>query len=528
MRYARRSLPTIAVIAGLVAALAGCAGSESPPDAVDSTPVDGGTLNWAIPGEPAAGGIDPIMAISLDAQEVQSLAYDTLLTRDDSGEPQPALATSWEKKNDLTYVFTLREGVKFADDEPFTAQDVVYSFETYLSEPTSKKAYIVNLADVEAHGDYEVTFTLSKPDGTFLNAVSAADTFFIINSKSYAAATEDERQTQTFGSGPFGVTEWQNGVSITMEKNSRYWGPGPHIDTIVFPIIPDESARLAALQQGTVQAAYFTDGVTAQQAVDAGFAQGALSNTRPLQVYLNPESGPLSDIRVRQALSLSLDRQALADSAMLGYGAASLLPPVGYPSAPAPDGETPFYVRDVEAAKELLAEAGQEHPVIRLQYLGDRVPSHHPVYELMQQQAAEAGIQLELAATPIAEQQVIATQGKSFEGMVSVPGSMRPDSLFFFDPFLSPTGNLNHWKENPDADEARAILEQARAETDPNAKQELVEKLADEMAQQVLMLIPVAVPVIIETWDENALMGYSSDPYNSRRMLTESWLSQHG
>ncbi|WP_029150273.1 ABC transporter substrate-binding protein [Microbacterium indicum] len=524
--FARTTAAALAV--GLVIALAACSpGAETAETAATSEPVDGGTLTWAIGAQPTAGGVDPMIATALAAQTIMDQGYETLLTKNDDGEIEPGLALSYDQPDDTTFVFTLRDDVKFADGSDFTADDVVYTFETYQQATTSKKAYLANLESVEATGDDEVTFHFSSPDGTFLNAVSHRETFMIVGREGYGAASEDERSVQTYGTGPFQVTDWEDGVSLTLTRNEYYTGDaGPYVDEIVLSVIPDESTRLSALQQGTVQAAYLGDGTLADQAVQGGLTLGNPSYTQSLPIFINPESGPLSDVRVRQAVSLALDRQALIDTAMFGYGEVSTAIPAGDPAAPEVTDETPYYTRDVEAAKELLSEAGQPDPTITLSYFSDALASQHPIYELMQQQLAEAGITLELKATPTAELAPIFTAGETFTDLVSLPWSYRADPTFYFDPFLSEAGAMNHWSGNADAERATELLAEAKAAIDEDEKAELTAELNDEVAEQVLVLVPMSVPSNFEVWDANALQGYDSDPYGSRYRLTESWLAE--
>ncbi|MFF7291195.1 ABC transporter substrate-binding protein [Microbacterium sp. NPDC008134] len=522
--YRRRTALLGATIAAALLITA-CTPTASDPSSEAGDPVAGGTLHWGLGAQPAAGGVDPMVAAALAAQVIMDQSYETLLTKADDGTIEPGLATSWEQVDDLTWVFELREGVAFADGTEFTADDVVYTFETYLTAQTGKKAYLANMESVEATGDLEVTFRLSAVDGTFLNAVSGWQTMFIVGRDGYGNATEEERQTRTYGTGAFQVVDWQDGVSLTLDKNEHYWGEDePYLDQIVFDIIPDESTRLAALQSGSIQGASFIDALTADQAASAGYTLGERSYTQGVGIYLNPGDGPLSDIRVRQAVSLALDRQALVDTAALGNGAISLLTPAGDPASPEITDSTPLYTRDLDAARALLEEAGQPNPTIQLSYFGDVAASQHPIYELMQQQLAEAGITLTLKATPQAELAPIYTTGESFVDMVALPGSYRPDPALYFDGFLSEAGLYNHWRDNPEADEARDLLAQVRAESDPDAKAELVEQLTDEVAEQVLVLMPLALPVYSEVWDSTKLIGYDSDPYTSMHNLIGSWL----
>ena len=522
-------LSLIGAVAALTLAVTACSGSTDPaPDGAEEVgePVAGGTATYAIDAQPLGGGVDPMVATALAAQTIMDQAYETLLTRDADGEIQPGLALEYEQPDELTYVFTLREGVKFADGSDFTADDVVYTFEAYQAATTSKKAYLVGLESVTAPDDYTVQFTFSQPNGTFLNAAAHRETFMIVGREGYGSATDEERQTRTFGTGPFQLTAWEDGVSMTLSKNENYWQEGkPYLDTIEMPIIADDTTRLAAVQQGTADAAWFGDGNIADQALAAGFTLGDLAYTQTLPIFINPESGPLSDVRVRQAVSLALDRQGLIDVAMLGYGEVSLVVPAGDPATPGVDADTPQYTQNIDEAKALLEEAGQPNPTIELSYFSDAAQNQHPIYEQMQQQLAEAGITLTLKATPASEMSPIFTAGETFTDLVSLPWSYRADPTFYFDPFLSDSGAMNHWDGNTDADAAKDLLAQAKAASDPDEKADLIAQLTTEVAEQVLVLVPMAVPGHFEIWNQDTFHGYTTDPYGSRFNLTEAWVT---
>lgn len=521
----RRHWAGAAALAVATLTIAGCASGGTPATQEPAgDPVAGGTLTWGVPAEPSAGGIDPMVASAIAAEVIDSIAYDTLLTRDDAGTVEPALATEWEQPDELTWVFQLRDDVTFADGSPFDAGDVVYSFET-RADGGSNATYLSSMESVEATGDHEVTFHFSQPDGTFLDAVSARQTFFIVSEEAYGGATEEERQTLTAGTGAFQVTEWKQGVSITMEKNENYWGEAPYLDKIVFELYPDENTLLAAVQQGSVQAASFIDGSLAQQAASSGFTLGDAAFRQNLAIYINPESGPLADVNVRRAFSLALDRQALVDTAMLGNAGVSFVPPAGDPGAP-DAAALPYYTRDLDEAKRLLKEAGQPNPEITLNYMGDVAAAHHPVYEMMQQQLAEAGITLNLKATPLAEISPIFTTGASWTDLVAIPGSPRASAVFYLEPVLLEGGVYNHWDGNPDAEKARELLQQAKAAATPAEYTALVDQLATETAEQVLEFVPAAVPVYFEVWDSSKLHDYKNDAFYSRSALDTAWLSK--
>lgn len=524
----RKPLTVIGTAALLTLTLVSCAGGDPDSGATPTgDPIKGGTLIYAVNAEPAAGGVDPMVGTGLANYFTMDQTYETLLTKDEDGVIQPGLALSYKQPDELSYVFALREGVMFSDGTPFTASDVVYTFETLLASTISKKAYLGGLESIVADDDLTVTFTFSSPNGTFIDAVSHRETFFIVSEAWYSQATPDERQRAAVGTGPFALTEWQDGVSITFEANEYYWDEGkPYVDGMVFQIIPDESTRLAALQQGSVHAAWFSDGTVAQQAVDSGYTLGDLAYTQGLPIFINPESGPLSDIRVRQAVSLALDREQIIELVFFGDGEVSFVTPSGDPNVGVPDGDTPYYTRDVEAAIALLKEAGQPSPTITINYFGEVAQNHHPMYELMQQQLAEAGITLQLNAMSTAEISPIFTQGASFTDLVSLPWSYRANSAFYFDPFLSEAGAMNHWEGNPDAAEAIALLAEAKTITDIEEQAGVIQELNEIVAENVLVLVPAALPQNYQVWDAEALFGYTTDPYTSRYNLKNAWLAE--
>lgn len=515
-----------AAVAVTVLALTGCTsgGGDAGPAEPAGDPVAGGTLTWGVSAEPTGGGIDPMVGSSAPAEVIYSMAYDTLLTRDNDGNIEPALATEWEQVDDRTWVFQLREDATFADGSEFDADDVVYSFETRLDGGTNA-TYLSLLDSVEATGEYEVTFTFSQPDGTFLDAVSARQTFLIVGEEGYGNATEQERQTRTFGTGAYQATGWEQGVSVTMEKNEEYWGEEPYLDKIVFELYTDENTLLAALQQGSVQAAAFVDGSLAQQAESSGFTLGEAAFRRNLAVYVNPESGPLADVNVRRAISLALDRQEIVDTAMLGNAGVSFVPPAGDLGAPDPM-SLPYHEQDIEEAKRLLEEAGQPNPEITLSYMGDVAAAHHPVYEMMQQQLAAVGITLNLEATPLSEIAPVFTAGESWKDLIAIPGSPRASAAYYLEPVLLEGGYYNHWDGNPDAEKAQALLKEAKSATTPEEYYELIDQLAVESADKALEFVPAAVPVTFEVWDSSKLVGYETDLYTARSGLDTAWLAQ--
>ncbi|SMX94885.1 ABC-type transport system, substrate-binding protein [Brevibacterium sp. 239c] len=523
-RSIRSSIAVVSAAAMLIGVTA-CGNTSS--TSADGPPTDGGTLKYAIAIQPPAGGIDPVIASSIAGQHLMDQAYEPLLSKDEAGKIQPELAVSYSQEDETTYRFQLREGVKFADGSAFDADDVVYSFEQYMKSTSGKAAYLPSLKSAKKLDEYSVELTLNQADSTFVNALANRELFLMVSSDGYAKASKEDREKRSYGTGPFVLTDWQDGVSMTFEKNDEYWAKDqPRLDGIEFRIIPDDSTRLAAVQQGSVDAASFTDGVTAKQAAFGNWTLGKTYSTQALPIFINPTSGPLKDKKVRQAVSLALNRDVLIKTAQYGDGEVSYAAPAGDPAAPAVTDSTPNYQRNLDKAKQLLQEAETPHPTIELSYFGDTSQSQHPIYELMQQQLSDVGIKVSLKAKSTSELSPIFTSGQSFDGLVSLPWSYKPDPTFYYDSFLSENGALNQWKDNPDAAKAMELLAEAKKETDEDKKARLIQDLADNVAEEALVIVPMAVPSDFEVWNQDVLKDYSTDYSTSRIALRTAWMSQ--
>jgi peptide/nickel transport system substrate-binding protein len=145
---------------------------------------------------------------------------------------------------------------------------------------------------------------------------------------------------------------------------------------------------------------------------------------------------------------------------------------------------------------------------------------------MMQQQLAEAGITLNLKATPLSEIAPIFTSGETWTDLVAIPGSPRASAAYYLEPVLLEGGYYNHWDGNPDAEKARELLEQAKSAATPEDYEDLVAQLANEAADKAIEFVPAAVPVYFEVWDSTKLQGYQNDAFYSRSGLDTAWLAQ--
>jgi peptide/nickel transport system substrate-binding protein len=517
----RRTPLLVAATAAVALLLAGC-NSVADVGAIPDKPVRGGILEYGTDVQPVTGGIDPYASNAFAGQNIYVQIYESLLTKDDQGNIEPDLASSWKEVDPLTYRFTLRQGVEFSDGTPLTTADVVFSYQTMQKSGATQAPLLGAMKSVKALDDRTVEFTLSRPSGAFMNLVSAAGTGVIVSKAWYTSHTAAQRARTALGTGPFQLTDWQDNTVIKLRRNAHYWdSPYPYLDGIDFQIIPDDQARIAALRQGTVDAIWLGDQQLAEQVESEGFKAGQNAETRNLMIYLDAtDPGPLASTTFRQALSTGIDRKQLATLASYGYGKESLVVPRGDPAAVAPDASTPNYTYDPAKARALLAKSGVKNPTVTITYPSDAAFSRDvAVYEVMQEQLKKVGITLKLNPTPWAEILPSFSTGK-FTGMVVVPGTYAPDPTSYFVPFVVPGLAMN---KTGDAGKTATALFGRLSVTMGAAREPVLAQLENEVADKALVIVPFVVAQRQEIWSPR-LQGYAVDPYSYRMHLKEAWL----
>ena len=345
----RRQLITSAVGSAALATLPLAATAQAKKDAV----------SLAMTLEPP--GLDPTAgAASAIAEIVLYNIFETLTKINSDGTVSPLLAQSWEVSPDLkTYTFTLKKGVKFQNGEPFNAAAVKFSFERAGSEKSTNKdkrtfASMERVAVIDEHTVVILNKSLD-PDFLFLMGQATA---IIVEPKSV-----DANATKPVGTGPFQLTSWNKGSSITLTKWDSYRHAAVvKMKKVIFKFISDPAAQVAALLAGDVDAfPRVTPRSVAQFKTNAKF-QVVVSGSRAKTILaFNNKKKPLDDVRVRRAIAAAIDRKAVIDGAGDGYGV-----PIGSHYVPGAlgyvdtTGINPF---NIEKAKALLAEAGVKLPL---------------------------------------------------------------------------------------------------------------------------------------------------------------------
>jgi len=296
------------------------------------------------------------------ASNASHTLYDTLMFINESSELEPRLATAWEIGEDgLTYTFTLRQGVTFHNGEPFTADDVVATWEFGSDASNDYPGDYTAASSVEALDDYTVRITTAEPNALFLTTL--AQDWAIIPGDYMREVGIDGFVQAPVGTGPFRFVSRTAGERIVMEANTEYWEPSlPYLDGIEFRVIPDPSTRVAAVQTGAVHIANRLTPELAQSLEgEDGVEVLTYLNDRVYYVaFKNVGAGvgtPLEDPRVRQALNYGTDRYGIIQAIFSGFANAApgfvLEGNLGYDQA-----LMEAFPYDPEKARSLLAEAG--------------------------------------------------------------------------------------------------------------------------------------------------------------------------
>ncbi|MGH6925237.1 MAG: ABC transporter substrate-binding protein [Propylenella sp.] len=300
--------------------------------------------------------LDPTAGAAAAIDEVvYANVFEGLTRIVQDGSVLPALAASWDISDDgLAYTFHLREGVTFHDGSAFDADDVKFSLDRARADDSTnaQKALFAAIASVDVLDPATVKVTLSHPEGNFLFNMGWGDAVMV------APETAADNATKPVGTGPFKFVDWVKGDHVELAGNPSYWGEPVGLDKATFKFISDPTAAFAAMMAEDVDAFpnFPAPETLAQFEADPRFSVVIGSTEGETILAMNNGRKPFDDIKVRQAFSHAIDRQAVIDGAMFGYGT-----PIGShfaPHHPAYVDLTGAYPYDPDKAKALLKEAG--------------------------------------------------------------------------------------------------------------------------------------------------------------------------
>ena len=339
--------------------------------------------------------LDPMLDTSPISLNVFRNIFDALTRIAADGSVAPQLAESWTTSEDTkTWEFKIRSGAIFHNGQPVTAEDVVWSYQRLASETKSPvRTYINKVKSVELSSPDTVKFTLSEPFAPFDRQVSLIS---ILPKQAFEQIGAAKFALEPVGSGPFKVVRWVKDDQIELAAFDKYWGGAPRIKTLVFKPVPSATTRAAALSSGELDVVP----ILPPALVDALGARKGLhvekvaSNKVVVSGIYDVNNPALSDVRVRQAIELAIDRNAITTRLLRGLGKPSgeIVAPVtfGYSSDIKP---TAF---DQARAKKLVAESGYKGEKLILQYPNNNLAFGDEVAQAIANYLGQVGIKIEL------------------------------------------------------------------------------------------------------------------------------------
>lgn len=312
------------------------------------------SLTLALQLEPP--NLDPTSGAAVATDDVvYANIFEGLVRLDPAGTVKPLLAAWWEVAPDgLTYTFHLRSGVRFQDGTPFEAGVVKFSLDRAIAPSSTnvQKQALSVIRQVEVIDPLIVRLHLAQADSNLLYVLAWGDAVMVSPRSAASLATAP------VGTGPFKFSGWRRGDAVTLVRNDAYWGASAKLRQVTFKFIADPAAAFAAIRTHDVDAFpdYPAPENLAELRQDPALKVISASSEGEVILAINNRSGPLADVRVRQAIQHALDRRAIIDGAMYGYGT-----PIGShfpPQNAAYVDLTGLYPHDVARAKALLAQAG--------------------------------------------------------------------------------------------------------------------------------------------------------------------------
>jgi peptide/nickel transport system substrate-binding protein len=381
----------------VLALMSGCTAPpvQPPAPAASPSPAPRGILR--VPHFLPFGGaenLDP--ASPTEFNYANFILYDRLVARGENGMLEPELAVEWSSNGDATkWTFTLRKGVTFHDGSTFDSADVAYTF-AHLLDPATKSPRartFTLLAGTETPDPQTIVFKLKQSHADFPLLLSTRATAIIPADSGATIATTG------IGTGPFKLKSLDPEGTTVLSANDNYWRGKPGLAGIEIPAIADSDARPLALQAGQIDVLFGASAAQVELFRDNNeYTILEFPTGNWYGLVMRTDTAPFNDNRVREAIRLVADRQAMVDLILGGAGTVSCDTPIG--PADAYHWASGACPQDIGAAKALLSAAGYADGLALTLYTSKVLPNMIPLAEVFQQQAALAGIKVSLAIVP--------------------------------------------------------------------------------------------------------------------------------
>lgn len=498
-KHMLRSILALSVLVSTV--LAGCGGSQtssgtnSAPNSnqastspASSSAATGGGGTLIIARLSDANNLDPHFSTQINSMAVtQHKLYEGLVMMDRNSEYKPLLAKEWKQKDDVTWEFTLRDGVTFHDGEPFNAEAVKKTIDRILDKdnPTPKANMFGMIKEVKVIDPLKVEIILHYPFAGLLSVLASAEGG-IISPKAMKEFGK-ELSKKPVGTGPFIFESWTPGQEIVLVRNEKYWGNKPKLEKVVFKTIPEDATRVAMVETGEAHVAEQLPVTELERVQNSqSMSLGRFESFAVDHIGMNVKQKPFDDVRVRQAIAHAIDKEAIIKGVYNNVGkvAISSLGPkvIGY----SPNIKTPEY--DLNKAKQLLTEAGYANGFKATIYLNDN-KARINVAEVLQSQLKGIGIDLQIQVMEFGAYLELAAKGEA-QMFISGWGNATGDADYNqYNLFHSTSAGVpgNHsFYNNPKVD---ALIEAGRKEKDPEKRKEIYAE-AQQIEMEEVPLLP--------------------------------------
>jgi peptide/nickel transport system substrate-binding protein len=512
-----------------------------------NTPKRGGTLALRLWDPPHW---DPYLTLAFRTQVPYTFTHSRLLKHKAGPTVTPGtfefegdLAESWSQPDELTYVFKLRKGVHFHPKPPvngreLTAADVVYSMERFRTVKGNPQAYMLAVVDkVTAVDRYTVKFTLKEPYAWFLDMIANPMTLAIVARECVEKFGDLKKAEATIGTGPWMLERYRPNVGFTLVRHPRYFRPGlPHIDRIEATIDDDNASRFAAFLAGKYHLGWENAG--AINRTDWNAMQGRTKQHRPglrtaehpsnvvYRVFMRTDKAPFSDVRVRRAISMAINRGALVEAVADGTGWQNGAVPMAFGEwalSPDDSGEgAPYFRHNPTEARKLLAEAGYPNGFASVMDFNNYGSSFmDDAIALILKDLKSVGIDAKLNTKEYGAYIATSATG-NYEAMYNgATPFLDPDSYLYTN--FAPGHPRNVAKVNDPV--LTDLLVRQRRTADVAARRRLIHDIQRHAAAQQY-IIEIYSPVTIFVWDPK-LKNYGPNlGYDYGGRLVAAWLDR--
>lgn len=436
--------------------------------------------------------MDPHGSISDSNMMWMGNVFDSLIQiKGPDGELAPGLATSWEQIDPLTWRFELRKGVEFHNGNPFTWEDVKFSYERMKTYEYSEHSWAKKITSVEkVDGDpWTIEIKTETPTPSLVYQMKIG---FIMDKESTEARSRGEVTQYPVGTGAYEFEEWVKGSHLTLTANENYWGVKPTIKKAVVRPIAEPSTRFAALATDKID---LMMGVPLQMLESVKGDSKLEMVTRPSRrvIFLglsNQEDMPTSNIKVRKAMYMAINEKAIIKSILLGQGAIS---------SQIVDPQTLGYNHDIERysynpdkAKELLEEAGYGDGFkITLQCPNDRYVKDEQIGQAVVKYLREVGIEAKLDAMPKANYWGLISGHKTKFWMLGWMNESHDLGNVFSMLVHSPTGQYGGWNSTYGDPELNSLIEEQKQIEDKAEREKALKELNKIAMEEKVAYLPL-------------------------------------